>query len=133
MTNQTPSVIVSLSPAGTLVMHLPGANGGLRAVPMRDSETAATLHRVLAAQFAAHYSIGEDGAPTQGQVAHWERHGIFPDSRCAFCVAEGRAKPHQSSRVAPRVVAKIGQVTVRHLPARNGSRRANCGLAECGL
>jgi hypothetical protein len=105
MTQHTPQILVTLSPAGKLVLELPGSQATRRQLQVRDGELAETLHRILTAQLQQQTEIGLDGAPTQAQVQHWERHGIWADSRCRFCLAEGRAKPdHSQFRVRRKEV-----------------------------
>jgi hypothetical protein len=87
----SPSVTVSLAPSGGLQLELPGHADGLRAIPLRWTtavDPARTIERVLASLAQGQSAIGEDGAPTRQQLAHWERHGTFPDARCVFCQSE---------------------------------------------
>jgi DNA-binding MarR family transcriptional regulator len=93
MTSRVPQVLVSLSAEGGLVVELPGQQATRRQVFLRTSEAGETLLRILQAQSTEGVELGLDGAPTQAQVLHWERHGIWPDSRCRFCLAEKRIKP----------------------------------------
>lgn len=53
----------------------------------------AVLVRTLEGMARKAYNIGEDGAPTQSQVRHWERHDIWSDPQCPHCVGEGRFPP----------------------------------------
>ena len=91
MTQRHPQLLITLSLQGGLVLELPGSMGTRRQVQVRDGELASTCHRILAAQLLEQTEIGLDGAPTQAQVKHWERHGIWADSQCRFCLSEGRA------------------------------------------
>lgn len=93
MTQRHPQLLVTLSPQGGLVLELPGTQGTRRQLSVREGEFTQTCLRVLRAQQEQRTEIGTDGAPTQVQVQHWERHNIWPDSRCRFCLSEGRASP----------------------------------------
>jgi hypothetical protein len=104
MTSRIPQLIISLSPQGELICELPGHMGTRRQIEIRVSEAGETLKRILEGQARDGIEIGLDGAPTAGQVKHWERHGTWPDSRCRFCLAEGRAKPDYSSLRKKRTV-----------------------------
>jgi hypothetical protein len=113
---RVPQVLVTLSPQGGLVAELPGANGSRRRVDLKHGDAAETLLRILHAQLASRVAIGEDGAPTQAQVRHWERHQIFADPRCPHCRAEGRGAEATSSRRRPTLISDHGGVTIRRLP-----------------
>ena len=93
MTSRVPQLLVTLTPEGKLAIELPGIAATRRKIEIRESEAGATLLRILNAQAREVTEIGLDGAPTAKQVLHWERHNIWPDSRCRFCLAEGRIKP----------------------------------------
>ena len=98
------SVLVSLDANGNLQLELPGPAGGLRAVPLRDTATSPavdTIKRVLQGLASQANAIGQDGSPTTQQVRHWQRHSIWPDSRCAFCQAEGQARAIRATLGAP--------------------------------
>lgn len=131
----TPTLQVSLSPEGDLLLHLPGAAAlGDRRIALREgftdsgeSRLAQTLRRVLRAQADRQYEIGSDGAPTERQVRHWERHQLFADDRCPFCLAEGRLALSRDSlrkRAAQRtVLSSYGGVTVRRIAAKGKGAR----------
>lgn len=124
MTQRVPQLILTLSPEGGLVLELPGTQSTRRQVPVRDGELAQTCHRILQAQMADQVEIGADGAPTVQQVKHWERHQIWADSRCRFCLAEKRATPER-----PRLARKV-------LVSRDSSgvevRRIRAGVTGLG-
>jgi hypothetical protein len=84
---------VHLSSEGKLLVQLPGFTGTERTIQIRRDEAGETLTRILMALEADRTEIGLDGAPTQAQVRHWERHATWPDERCRFCLAEGRIRP----------------------------------------
>lgn len=132
-----PQIIVTLSPSGLLQVELPGANGGRRKIELRSGEGERDLLRMLGAQLHAHYAIGEDGAPTEQQVQHWEQHGIWPSAKCPFCKAEGRASNGTSgSRKRQGLVAEYGGVEVRRIEPKargNGPQRAKKSAEELGL
>lgn len=128
---RTPQVLVTLAPDGSLQAELPGANGARRRVPLRDGELALTLHRMLDAQSRERYAIGEDGAPTQQQLKHWEAHQIWPDDRCPFCKAEGRLVSKAGMRRQASVMivehgSAAGAVKIRRIikPKRATHKRA---------
>jgi hypothetical protein len=112
-----PQVIVTLAPNGTLIAELPGPNGARRQVPL-GSEPGPTLLRILQGQLNSRVEIGLDGAPTQAQVRHWERHEIWADPTCRFCIAERGLHPRQKPKAVadkPVVVSKSNGVEVRRL------------------
>lgn len=114
-----PQVILTLNPeTGELQVELPGFMATRRKITLRESDAGASLKRILAAQAANRAEIGLDGAPTQRQVQHWERHATWPDGKCRFCVAEGRASFAVTRKPRPVVVATGRDGTVvRQLPA----------------
>jgi hypothetical protein len=86
----TPTVIVTLDPAtGALRAELPSP-AGRRKLDIKPGTLEATLLTVLEGMSVKRYAIGEDGAPTQSQVQHWERHTIWSDPQCPHCIGEGR-------------------------------------------
>lgn len=136
--NKTPQLLVTLNPQGELCIELPGEQATRRQVICRDSEIAATLHRILLAQALDRTEIGLDGAPTQAQVRHWERHEIWPDNHCRFCLAEGRARPdHGQFRQARKVlVSSCNGVEVRVIKSGQqglGVQRAKKDAGVLGL
>jgi len=91
----TTSILVSLHNDGGLQMGLPAIDGGVRWVPLRDTEASPAvdiLSRVLHALERDEAGIGTEGAPTQAQVRHWQAHAVFPSPKCAFCQAEARLR-----------------------------------------
>lgn len=136
--NKTPQVLVTLNPQGELTVELPGV-GTRRQIVCRDGEIAGTLHRILLAQALDRTEIGLDGAPTQAQVRHWERHEIWPDSHCRFCLAEGRARPdHGQGRTGRRrvLISECHGVEVRVIKSGvqgQGQQRAKKNAQEIGL
>jgi hypothetical protein len=112
-----PQVIVTLAPNGTLIAELPGPNGARRQVPL-GPQPGPTLLRILQNQLSNRTEIGLDGAPTQAQVKHWERHEIWADPTCRFCIAERGLHPRQKPKAVaekPVVVSKSNGVEVRRL------------------
>lgn len=136
---RVPQVLVTLSPDGQLIAELPGANGSRRRVELRRGCEAESLTRMLQAQLASQVAIGEDGAPTQAQVRHWERHSVFADPRCPHCVHDGRsAGPRElrSRKPAPVVLAEHGGVTIRRVAAGKRAAkliRTSKTVADLGL
>src|SRR5215467_7037917 len=62
---------LTMNPEGQIVAEIP-FNGGRRHILIDSFES---IRRILAAQLHRSQStIGTDGAPTQSQVIHWERH-----------------------------------------------------------
>lgn len=95
---RVPQVIVTLGPEGQFVAELPGSQATRRRIELSDEGALETLKRILQAQVLDRTEIGLDGAPTGAQVKHWELHGQWADSRCRFCIAEGRAKSAKGNR-----------------------------------
>ena len=123
MTQRHPQLLITLSLQGGLVLELPGSMGTRRQVQVRDGELASTCHRILAAQLLEQTEIGLDGAPTQAQVRHWERHEIWPSGTCPFCVAEGRATGTKKSSRPLAEFRGNGTVEVRTIPVAKAKRR----------
>lgn len=133
-TFSTPQLSISLSPEGDLLLHLPGASAmGDRRIALRegltpegDSRLAQTLRRILRAQSDRRCEIGTDGAPTERQVRHWERHQLFASDQCPFCISEGRTtKAAQSLRHRKTTkLSEYGGVTVRRVAARGKAKAA---------
>lgn len=123
----TPQLILTLDPqTGGLLAQLPGPENTQRTVAIRHDEAGDTLIRILKAQLESRTEIGLDGAPTQAQVTHWERHALWPSAKCRFCLAEGRCakgtSEHKEARAKARVVSKDSGVEVRLLPAGKSFR-----------
>src|SRR5258706_12957137 len=106
--SKTPQVIVSLTPQGGLKVELPGIMATRRSIEIRTAEAGDTLLRILLAQQADRTEIGLDGAPTGQQLRHWERHQVWPDGRCRFCLAEGRAQAAEPKRRSRQVIVDHG-------------------------
>jgi hypothetical protein len=66
----------------------------------KDETTTGMLHRILSAQINNKSKLGEDGAPTQAQSLHWQRHETFSDPSCTFCKSEGRFEPGKNREKA---------------------------------
>lgn len=115
-----PQVIVTLAPNGRLIAELPAANGARRKVNLAG-DCEATLLRILQGQLRSKVEIGLDGAPTNAQVKHWERHGIWADPTCAFCIAEQRTHGVKRSRTdaSPR---GDGSVQVRRIGRKDTAK-----------
>lgn len=117
---RTPQLILSLGPEG-LQTELPGAFATRRKLVLHGTpeQKLATIERILEALGQDLTEIGLDGAPTEAQVRHWERHEIWPDTRCAFCQREGRfgAKPQRERRRVVEYKTAEG-VEVRRIKAR---------------
>ena len=113
---RVPQLILSLNSQGKLVIELPGPMATRRQVEVREAELASTALRILRAQQEERVDIGLDGAPTQAQVLHWERHETWPDGRCRFCLAEGRAKS-TTGKPQRRFVNRGDGVEVRKVAA----------------
>lgn len=135
--SRIPQILITLAPDGRLVAELPGANGMRRQVPV---ESLGTIRRMLGAQLAQPASsIGTTGAPTTGQVIHWERHQTAaPD--CPWCMAASMGidvseRAHVRSQRALRQQRAAnsfhrvgdGSVKVRVLPprGRRGTKSAS--------
>jgi len=76
--------------ANLLVQNLPATIAALTSILDKDATLNETLTRILTAQLENKSKLGEDGAPTNQQVNHWDKHSIFSDPMCPFCKAEGR-------------------------------------------
>lgn len=113
-----PQVIVTIDPQGKLVAELPGPSCTRRQVHMRSGEAEETLLRILQHQLLSKVEIGLDGAPTQRQVDHWERHQIWPNEGCRWCIEEDRIGSGISSRRRQEFFTVGGDVKVRKLKAK---------------
>lgn len=127
-------MLVTLSPEGHLQMELPGVFPTRRVVALHADSIGSTLLRVLRAQLEEKAEIGEDGAPTRVQVKHWERHEVFKDSRCRFCLAEGQAKASTRKRHYREVShGNQGEVRIRKLASKEkGSARQQVSNKSAG-
>lgn len=117
MTSRTPQLILTLTPQGTLAVELPGFQGTRRRIDIHLAEAGPTLLRILEAQVREATEIGADGAPTQAQVKHWEKHATWPSASCRFCLGEGRATPDHGRVAKPLLLSRGDGVQVRKLPA----------------
>jgi hypothetical protein len=104
-----PQVIVTLAPNGTLIAELPGANGARRQVPLGPKPTRRNPypHPAGPTQFTRGDWPGR--CANQAQVKHWERHEIWADPTCRFCIAERGLHPRQKPKAVaekPVVVSK---------------------------
>lgn len=138
MTARTPQLLITLTPEGVLAVELPGFQATRRQIILRSAEAGETLLRMLEAQARDQAEIGQDGAPTAAQVKHWERHSIWKDRHCRFCIAEG-TKPeyirHGNAKRKKALVAKSRDgVEVRRMPAGvKGSAVLEKKAEELGL
>lgn len=117
MTSRVPQLILTLTPQGTLAAELPGFQGTRRRIDIHLAEAGQTLLRILKAQVRESTEIGLDGAPTQAQVRHWERHATWPSASCRFCLGEGRATPDHRRVAKPLLLSRPDGVQVRKLKA----------------
>lgn len=110
-----PSLVVSLSADGTLVAeHF--TNGGRHSTPLKAGSAEADIIRILQAKLRNQVQLGEDGQPTAHQVRHWERHGIWKDPSCPFCLAEGSRPQRKRKVVTWEEIGSGGAARVRTLP-----------------
>lgn len=140
MTGHAPTISLRLNDHGALVIALPGHAGSTRdCFVSAPDNLAMTLTQILQALASGRAEIGEDGAPTQAQVRHWEKHVwpemAWPDASCRFCIAEGLIKPTKPKINTKKVLAKrpdgveIARVSVRQARAAELPGRAHC---RCG-
>lgn len=137
MMSGLPQLIITLSPSQDgLQAELPGANGARRVVSFSKKDFAGDCLRILQGLARRAIEIGEDGAPTQAQVKHWERHELFPDPRCPFCRAEDRVGPAKVAKSKPLEIAiGDGSASVRRVKVhqRESKTRLTASLEELGL
>jgi hypothetical protein len=141
----TPQVIVTLAPDGSLIAELPASNGSRRQVPLKggltvdgESYVETTLLRILQNQLRQQVEIGLDGAPTGQQVRHWERHQIWSDPSCRFCISEGRFESGALGSLKARakrdqLLVKRDGVEVRRLSKRGRVVATTESCEELGL
>src|SRR6266851_2775095 len=120
-----PQLIITLNlTRDGLQAELPGANGSRRVIALRGADFYESCLRMLKAQAESKIQIGLDGAPTQAQVKHWERHQIWSDDRCPFCISEGRVSRGKARAARYENTAGDGSVTVTRIPSRRARRAA---------
>ena len=126
----SPQVILTISPTGQLQLELPGANGARRKVEVNEDNLAPIARRILEAQALRAVAIGEDGAPTQAQVRHWESHGNgqFRDPRCPFCSEERLAELRAMGARDKAAARAQGPVQSKAAPKPQPKPRAPTGL-----
>ena len=125
-----PQIIITLSPQGDLQAELPWA-GGRRIIRLgnthgskRDEAIELTLRRMLEAQRDQRVIVGEDGAPVQQQVEHWEKHSEWPNEQCPFCRSEGRLlRGHKRTSKPIEFRAGDGSVKVRKISPQGKLRQ----------
>lgn len=122
-----PQVIVTMTPDGNLCAELPGFQATRRKVPLKAGHVEDSLRRILNDQLDGHYEIGAEGSPTQQQVRHWESHGTWPDSRCRFCIAEGRVKTSKR-RLRREIISKSKDVEVRRIASKTKAKHGNTAV-----
>lgn len=124
---RTPQLTLSLSPEGLLQTELPGAFATRRKLPLQGDPATVlcTIRTILEALGNDRTEIGQDGAPTEAQVRHWERHcgegfQAQGDTRCRFCLEEGRfGAPAQHRTIRKPLVYRTTEgVEVRRIAAR---------------
>ena len=83
-----PQVSVTMDASGALAILLPSAEGGTRTVipPLGKLEHA--LRDILQGLARREHLLGSSAAPTQAQLDHAEKHGVWKQPKCAFCRAE---------------------------------------------
>jgi hypothetical protein len=134
----TPQLIITLSPdQSQLQAELPGLNGSRRVcvLPRKNRDFIEACRRILQGLALGKVQIGLDGAPTSQQVRHWERHSMFPDDRCPFCLDEKRVTSQRRQQRLSEHTVGDGSVTVRRVPSRkrgDGLKSATSAL-QLGL
>src|SRR5882672_8845991 len=58
----------------------------LDTIQSRESSLQETLLRILQGQLAGETEFDEDGNPSEHQIKHWQRHAIWADPSCPFCI-----------------------------------------------
>lgn len=134
----TPQLIITLSPDQTqLQAELPGVNGARRIVSMAHKDFVSSCLKILQGLARGKTEIGLDGAPTQQQVRHWERHSIFPDDHCPFCLNEKKVSAQRRQQRVREHFVGDGSVTVRRIPAgskkEKPERSSSASLTELGI
>lgn len=115
MSQRVPQVIVSLTASGQLKVELPGAGASRRSIEMTEASAGASLLRILQAQLGDQVEIGTDGAPTTQQLAHWEKHDLFPRGNCRFCMAEGRGTGQAKAKKKVLIERRSDGVEIKKL------------------
>lgn len=118
-----PQVIVTIDAEGQLVVKLPGLNGFMHSVVLNAADAGQTLTRILSDQCLRLAQIGDDGAPTQAQVRHWEQHSSTSNAKCAFCQAEGLGASRQNQKQW-ELLCRNGDTEVRVIKFRDNLRKA---------
>jgi hypothetical protein len=62
----------------------------LQNVLSQNDTTTGIISKILEGQLTSKSCLGEDGAPTAQQLRHWEKHSIWGDPSCPFCISEGK-------------------------------------------
>jgi hypothetical protein len=88
------SITIKLNKAGDLEAEFPGAEGAVRALPLRPGCEVETLIYVLQAQARAERGIGTDAEPTSAQFHHWQFHRDSAKPGCPFCRDEASQIAH---------------------------------------
>lgn len=118
-----PSLVVSLAPDGTLVAeHF--TNGGRHSTPLKPGFAEADIRRILQAKLRSLVALGEDGQPTAHQVRHWERHEVWKDPSCPFCIAEGLRPQKKRKSTNWEEIGSGGAARVRTLPPGSAKKLA---------
>lgn len=128
MPSHIPQLLITLGPNDELIVELPGTSTRHK-VELRSGEAEASLRRMLQAQRSDRCELGLDGAPSQAQVLHWERHQQWADERCRFCIAEGRISG-RSKRAAPKRERERRSDGVEIIRVREGASGSDAAAAK---
>src|SRR5262249_47339262 len=127
-------ITLTMSPEGDIVAEIPW-NGGRRHVAIDSFET---IRRMLAAQLhRSENTIGTDGAPTQSQITHWEKHlectdpisgevlavSILQPDTCIWCLAHtmGLATDRRAHNRARAILCEQRKAASRPFSMGDGS------------
>lgn len=105
----------------------------LETILAKDETTIGVLYKILNAQLVSQSKLGEDGAPTNQQVKHWEKHGTqdeyisgryFSDPSCPFCKSEGRFEKGKNREISLKGLSfqealKLGLISRGFNPSKN--------------
>lgn len=133
------SIQISMDHNDELFIDLPGPEGRLRSVPIKETahiSMSELILRVLKGLQMDERGIGLAGAPTERQMLHWNKHVLFPDPRCPFCKAEKALGEMNEKRLKSglrRLVRKCDGVDVRHIPPERLSDETRRTAEELGL